>query len=254
MRNAYHKVGMFGSSTGSTFTGDQIRGFGFLHDGSIDTVGQFLSAGVFSALTNSERNNLETFTLEFPTDLAPIVGQQVTLTANNGAVTNPRINLLIARANTNFSSVMLGGTVKECELVVKGTFDGAERGWVRESNGQFRSDINDVVSDATLRGYATTQGPLTYTCAPPGSGVRMGIDRDEDNILDGIDNCPALANSDQLDTNLNGIGNGCDPITDTDGDGVLDGIDNCPAIPNPDQTDSDNDGRGDACTGLPPGC
>jgi hypothetical protein len=28
-------------------------------------------------------------------------------------------------------------------------------------------------------------GELTYTCTPPGSGVRMGIDHDEDGILDG---------------------------------------------------------------------
>ena len=28
-------------------------------------------------------------------------------------------------------------------------------------------------------------GELTYTCTPPGSGVRIGIDRDEDGVLDG---------------------------------------------------------------------
>src|SRR5690606_24610929 len=27
-------------------------------------------------------------------------------------------------------------------------------------------------------------GPLTYTCMPPGSGARAGIDRDEDGYLD----------------------------------------------------------------------
>ncbi len=253
MRNLYHKIGMFGMSTDTASTGDQIRGFGFLHDGTVDTVDHFLGAGVFS-LNNTEEANLEAFSLEFPTDLAPIVGQQVTLTANNGAVANPRIDLLIARAAANFSSLMLGGTVKECDLIVKGTFKRAERGWVRESNGQFRSDLNDVISDATLRGYAATQGPLTYTCAPPGSGVRMGINRDSDNTLDGSDNCPALASNDQSDANSNGIGNVCDPIIDADNDGVLDGVDNCPWIHNPDQTDSDNDGRGNACSGLPPGC
>lgn len=34
---------------------------------------------------------------------------------------------------------------------------------------------------------------------------------------------------------------------DGDGDGVLDDSDNCPAVYNPAQTDSDNDGQGDAC-------
>ena len=55
LRNLYQKVGMFGmpacrSSTPATtrYKGDQIRGFGFLHDGSIDTVFRFLQATVFN--------------------------------------------------------------------------------------------------------------------------------------------------------------------------------------------------------------
>lgn len=238
MRNDYHKVGMFGSSTQSTNTGEQIRGFGILHDGSIDTVRNFLTASVFTLNTTDEAN-LEAFTFEFPSDLAPIVGQQITLTATNGAVTNPRIDLLIQRANANFTSLMMGGTVKECDLIVKGSVDGVERGAVREASGQFRTDKNELFSDTTIRSLATSQGPLTYTCAPPGSGVRMGIDRDLDADLDGLDNCPAAANADQVDDDNDGVGSACD---------------NCPLIPNPDQLDSNSDGRGDLCQDLPPGC
>jgi hypothetical protein len=38
-------------------------------------------------------------------------------------------------------------------------------------------------------------------------------------------------------------------MTDRDGDGFLDDEDNCPAIPNPAQTDTDGDGAGDLCDG-----
>ena len=97
MRNLYAKVGMFGASTGGPNLGDQVRGFGFLHDGSVPTLAQFLQAPVFT-LDPTQEVELEAFSLAFPTDLAPIVGQQVTLTATNGTAVNPRIDLMIERS------------------------------------------------------------------------------------------------------------------------------------------------------------
>ena len=74
---------------------------------------------------------------------------------------------------------------------------------------------------------------------------------DGDAIADPIDNCPTVANEDQLDSNNNGIGDACERCTDTDGDGICDTVDNCPTVPNANQADMDGDGVGDACDNCP---
>jgi len=256
----YKKVGKFGhsttvnSDTSGKHYGDQIGGVGFLHDGSIDTLETFVSSPLFVQLNEQQDINMAHFSYAFDTDLAPIVGQQVTLTPINAAVANPRIDLLNARAGALFESLILGGTVTECDLVVKGSMAGKQFGALRLANGQFRTDTDDLLSDAEIRALAVTDGPLTYTCVPPGSGVRMAINRDRDNYLDGLDNCPTAANNDQLDADNDDVGDACDPLfNDGDSDTVPDAIDNCPLVPNSDQTDTNNDGTGDACT-KPAGC
>jgi hypothetical protein len=115
------------------------------------------------------------FLLAFDSDMAPIVGQQTTLTASNGAVVGPRIDLLIARA-----------AVGECDLVVKGLHDGRRRGWLRSADGSFASDFTgETITDAALRAQASAAGEeRTYTCVPPGSGFRIGLDHDGDGVPD----------------------------------------------------------------------
>ncbi|MCK6555045.1 hypothetical protein L6Q96_10770 [Candidatus Binatia bacterium] len=250
LRNLYQKVGMFGmpdidfiDAGGNGPQGDQIRGFGFLHDGSIDTVFRFLRASVFRSAFEGmvgffngdpQRRDVEQYMLAFDTDLAPVVGQQVTLDSGNAAVVGPRIDLLLARAAAPFTSKILGPNATECDLVARAVVGGGEVGYVRRAGGLFEPDDGSAgLDDAALRALASAPGGrVTYTCVPPGSGERVGVNRDGDARFDGLDNCPEIAN---------------DAQEDADGDAVGDACDNCPAVANAGQGDRDADGVGDAC-------
>ncbi len=96
------------------------------------------------------------------------------------------------------------------------------------------------------------------------------FDTDADAVCGDVDNCPVLANPDQLDADGDGVGNACDgcpndlaktepglcgcgleDADDDDSDGVVDCVDVCPGLADPDQLDSDQDGAGDACDECP---
>lgn len=257
LRNMYQKVGMFGMPNISFFNGgdnshkgDQVRGTGFLHDGSTDTMFRFFNATVFNSgfgdtigfpanQTQAEqaRQDMEQFMFAFDTDLAPITGQQVTLDSSGSSEVDTRIDLLLTRAAAPFVSKVLGGSVKEVDVVASGYVDGAARGFVRLTDGTFQSDDPSEASTpaATLRALVNTSDEyLTFTAVPPGSGVRIGVDRDLDGFYNGVDVCPAIADANQADDDSDGRGNACD---------------NCLAASNPLQRDTDGDGFGNFCDG-----
>src|SRR5262249_49843726 len=141
LRNAYQKVGMYGMGAGGGIPAhgapadQQIRGFGYLNDGSVDNVVSFLNGSVFTFPADpntdpnsnygnagaTKRQDVANFVMAFPSDLAPVVGQQVTLTGGNAgdAALGTRLVLLEQRAAADYPDVDRTPN-KECDLVVKG--------------------------------------------------------------------------------------------------------------------------------------
>lgn len=122
-----------------------------------------------------------------------------------------------------------------------------------------RSDL----ANTTVEIEITVTAPIVPTEDPI-------TDTDGDTVEDTVDNCPDVANRDQVDTDFDGQGNLCDPdddndqtpdsvdncplvagtvagCPDDDGDGVRQEFDNCPTVANAVQTNTDGDSFGDAC-------
>lgn len=206
LRNLYTRVGMFGlpdrdgflPSHTKQYQGDQIRGFGFLHDGATDQLLNFLKGGVFDngetpcpeGLTSAHgcnfsegfvgipdeatRQGLVDYMMEFENDLAPIVGQQITLNQNTRHHVQTRIDLLEQRAKTPFISKILGGEVTECDLVATGVLQG-EKHFSRFSPADSQYHTSEATprlyTSQVLREFAITEGSsITFTCAVPGQG------------------------------------------------------------------------------------
>jgi YVTN family beta-propeller protein len=199
LRNMYQKVGMFGMPSiafvnpgDNAHKGDQVRGFGFLHDGSFDSLFRFHNATVFNSNVSNpggfptgvpgdpQRREMEAFMHAFPSNHEPIVGQQITRNASNGAVVDGRIDLLLDRFdNPDNLDDPDDLTAPECEVVAKGMIGGERRGYIYLSS-------EGVIADAALRALTASAGQeLTFTATPIGEGFRIGVDRDGDGFRDG---------------------------------------------------------------------
>jgi YVTN family beta-propeller protein len=193
LRNMYTKVGMFGMPATPFFNnrdtgnlGSQIRGFGFTNEGSIDTIFTFFHALVFNPTPNSgfplvntdgTRRDVEQYVLAFDSDLAPIVGQQVTLNNTNAAGAGPRVTLLEQRCGTAFTSLVLGGSTTECDLVANVVQGNSAQGLLfNPASGTIATASGSTLTDAQVRALAATVGQeVTFTAVPPGSGSRVAF-------------------------------------------------------------------------------
>jgi DNA-binding beta-propeller fold protein YncE len=184
LRNIYQKVN-FNHNPGAT----SVSGFGFVHDGIDDTLFRFLSRPVFGAFaTNTTiKNNLEAFLHCFDSGTAPAVGYTRTISVAN--LTTPAVS-------NDWRLLEQQAVANNVDLIVKGTVNGQVRGLIYlRGAGTYRPDTTNLtaMTRGQLEGRIVAGDTLTVMGVPPGSGQRMGIDRNLDGILDGDAPRPALA-------------------------------------------------------------
>jgi DNA-binding beta-propeller fold protein YncE/mono/diheme cytochrome c family protein len=231
LRNMYEKTGFDATQASNN------RGFGFIKDGSVDTMLNFLRFPGFQFTNDQERLDVEAFLMSFSTDTQAGVGTQTTLESVGTASATQLLLLddMVALAESG-----------QAGLVAHSVQDGAQRGYAYAGAGVFQTDQAGVtLTDAELRGLAADGAEVTYTVVPSGSETRIALDRDTDGHFnfdelvacsDGAD--PTSVPGDAIPADLNGDGgvDGADLATllaswggsgpaDLDGSGAVDGAD-----------------------------
>ena len=193
LRNLYDKVGSFNFTLGiepGDSLGPQVRGFGSGFDGATPVL----------PLGTVQQPHLN-FLMVFPSNMNPIVGQQITASNTMFSAVEARIDLLMERAQ-------LG----ECDLVVSGVIDEMSRSWLMTEQVTFQPDSSKeaAVTHDSLVQQIESGAVLTYSCVPPGSGLRIALDRDRDGFFNADERAVRADPASVLNTPRTGCLGDCD--------------------------------------------
>ncbi len=181
LRNLHEKVGFEMSRT------ESLSGFGFLHDGAIDSVARFLSAPAFSVDNDQEVADLVALMMAFSgselengsiplgntpdesLDTHAGVGKQYTLT--QATQFDSSVDELIGIASSGKVDLIVSSNNGEDFI-----FDA--------STDKFISQAGEEFSNGGLMSLVGTDNFLNYSLVPVGLGQRLAFDRDGDGVYD----------------------------------------------------------------------
>jgi len=175
LRNLYQRTNL-NFSRGAV----SVNGFGNGHNGQ--TGGLFAFFGdKFPIFTNSpaDKEAIEAFELCFDTGTAPAVGYSRTLTSAN--VTG-------SPAQSDWNTLQGQASASNIDLVANGTIQGQVHGLLYlPGTNNYQSDTTGLgpFTQAQLTAFIQGGDTLTIMGVPPGSGTRLGIDRNLDGVLNG---------------------------------------------------------------------
>ncbi len=182
LRNLYEKTGF------EFFNFENARGFGFIHDGSIASLQDFINLPEVGVLDAQQKLDLEAFLLSLATDTHAGVGVQVSITNSGDALDGAQLAML--------GEMLSIAEIGDVALVAKGFDDIGPRGWYLLGSGVYQSDhAGETAAHTDLLALASSAAPMSFTIVPAGTEVRIGVDRDEDGFFDAdeVDACSNVA-------------------------------------------------------------
>ncbi len=187
LRNQYEKVGFEATQQFNR------AGFGFLHDGSVDSLARFVSEPVFNVTSNQQIADLVALIMAFsgsdypprtalePPGVASLdtpasVGTQITVDGSNK--TSAAVIALISSMKSQADANKVG-------WIARGLQGGLQRGaqYIGTDNWQL-DRAGEIVNTDTLRLAAGNGSEITFTVVVKGTERRIGIDRDADGHFD----------------------------------------------------------------------
>jgi hypothetical protein len=174
LRSVYQKVFL-----DHTSDAESLAGFGLEHDGSRDGIAHAHTGPRFESIQNDQTiiNNLTAFLLCFDTGTSPAVGYDLTVA---------RKNLASVTMSNQWNTLEQQAQLGRIDLIAKAEFGGL---FYDRAARNYRSDLQAglVRSRAWIESEITSGATVTLMGVPFGSGLRMGIDRNLDGNLDGLE-------------------------------------------------------------------
>jgi YVTN family beta-propeller protein len=202
LRNQYEKTGFELTQT------DNLAGFGFLHDGSVDSLSRFLSARVFSVRSDQDIADLVALTLAFSGsdfgNVNPTLGAPAPLSKDSHAAVGQQETLTSPTATARAAQLLALARSTKVDLVAHA----GDAGYAYDAATDrfLTADGSAPLTVAELQSRINATAPLTLTVVPRGLARRLGIDRDGDGLGDASEIKQGSNPADSLSTTLKPMG------------------------------------------------
>jgi hypothetical protein len=140
-----------------------IDGFGFMHDGTISTLADFLDIVVFKKYTNQQKIDINAYSICFDTGTAPAVGFTITLTSDN---VNDH------QEQNNWQTLQSQASANNIDLIARGTIQGQVTGLLYDPRRDtYNDDGHNRYSQNDLQRFIQHGDTLSFMGVYPGTGA-----------------------------------------------------------------------------------